>query len=37
MGDISERLLELVREHAKGKPTVFARLAGIPASTFHIT
>ena len=35
MGDISERMLLLVKKHANGKPTVFAKLVGIPPSTFQ--
>jgi transcriptional regulator with XRE-family HTH domain len=35
MGDISERLLFLVKRHTKGKVTVFAKKAGIPPSTFQ--
>jgi len=35
MGHIVERLWELIREHANGKPTVFAKKAEIPHSTFH--
>ena len=32
---ITERLIELIEEHAGGKSTVFARNTGIPPSTFQ--
>lgn len=35
MGNISDRLKELVNKHADGKHTVFAKKAGIPTSTFQ--
>ncbi len=34
-GTLSERLLWLISEQTKGKPTVFAKKAGIPHSTLY--